>query len=62
MIFDTRTLYAITDLRTGSVLVRPGGQFPTGMDPDAINVKPATREQAEALWQKPLHAGWQVAS
>jgi len=58
---DSRTLYAITDLRTGSICVRPGGQFPPGMDPDAISVETATREQAETLWQNPLHAGWNVA-
>lgn len=56
---DTRTLYAITDVRTGNVTVRPGKSF-AGVGP-ACTIRIATRLEAETEWQSPLHAGWKVA-
>jgi len=56
---DSRTLYAFTVHRTGRTFVRPGGQV-VNMGPE-VTVRIATREEAEDLWQKPLHVGWNVA-
>lgn len=56
---DSRTLYAFTDERTGQVHVYPGGAA-RGVGP-ACTVRVATRSEAEAGWQNPLHAGWKVA-
>lgn len=56
---DGRTLYAFTGLRTGSTLVRPGGRT-VNIGPE-VTVRIATREEAERLWQSPLHSGWTVA-
>ena len=55
---DTRTLYAITDKRTGGIVVRPGGAM-LGIGP-AVDIEVATRFIAEQLGQKPLHSGWRV--
>jgi hypothetical protein len=56
---DSRTLYAFVDDRTGDVLlVRPGG-MPPRMGPAGVRI--ATRAEAEALWQSPLHSGWTVS-
>ena len=56
---DTRTLYAFTDPDTGAVAVRPGpgktGRIHFGA---RARVRVATRAEAEAHWQKPLHPGW----
>jgi hypothetical protein len=54
---DDRTLYAITDRRTRRVIVRPGDQLRAGPD---VDIRMATREEAEEHWQRPLHAGWKV--
>lgn len=61
---DSRTLYALTDRRTGRVAVHPGGGGPgkkllTYMGPEA-QVRVATREEGEEHWQRPLPAGWNV--
>lgn len=62
---DSKTLYAFTDKRTGSVTVRPGGgPRKPGLHrigPEAT-VRIATRAEAEAHWQDPLHPGWVVAN
>ena len=62
---DSKTLYAFTDRRTGSVAVYPGGgagkKLAMHVGPEA-NVRLATRSEAESLWQSPLHAGWKVAN
>lgn len=55
---DDRTLYAVTDKRTGRVTVRPAYLF-AGVGPE-VTIAVATRSQAEADWQAPLHAGWKV--
>lgn len=57
---DSRTLYAFTSLQTGRTWVAPGG---TEMywGPEAT-VRVATRDEAEELWQRPLHPGWTVAA
>jgi hypothetical protein len=55
-----RSLYAITDRRTGAILVRPGGQF-GGVGPEVL-IRLATRAEAEEHWQNPLSPGWRVAS
>jgi len=61
---DSKTLYAFTDKRTGKVTVRPGGgRGKPGLHhigPEA-SVRVATRAEAEAHWQDPLHPGWVVA-
>lgn len=58
---SNRTLYAFTDKRTGAVSVHPGGgqgkKLLMHVGP-AAKVRVATRAQAEAHWQKPLHPGW----
>ncbi len=56
---DSRTLYTITDKRTGSILVRPGDSL-AGIGPD-VTIAVATRGEALAHWQSPLHSGWTVA-
>lgn len=57
---DGRTLYAFTDKRTSSVVVRPGNQT-GGIGPE-VDVRVATRAEAEKHWQSPLHAGWKTNS
>lgn len=62
---DSRTLYAFTDERTGQTVVRPGGATKVstsmnGIGPDA-KVRVATRDEAEKLWQNPLHEGWKTS-
>jgi hypothetical protein len=62
---DSRTLYAFTDRRTGKVGVHPGGgsskaKLLMHWGPEA-DVRIATRSEAEDLWQRPLHVGWNVA-
>jgi hypothetical protein len=61
---DSRTLYAFTGRRTGAVEVYPGGgsgkKLLMHWGPEA-DVRIATRDEAERLWQNPLHAGWKVA-
>jgi hypothetical protein len=56
---DTRTLYAFTGHRTGQTVVYPGGPA-INMGPE-VTVRVASREEAERLWQNPLHVGWTVA-
>lgn len=61
---DSRTLYAFTDRRTGTIGVYPGGggskqKLLMHWGPEA-DVRIATRSEAEQLWQSPLHAGWKV--
>lgn len=56
---DARTLYAITDKRTGTIEVLPGDQL-GGVGP-VVTIRVATRIEAEYGWQRPLHAGWTVA-
>ena len=62
---DSRTLYAFTDRRTGSVSVYPGGgvgkKLVMHVGPEA-DVRLATRSEAESSWQRPLHVGWKVAN
>lgn len=57
---DSRTLYAFTSLRTGRTWVVPGG-YDMNWGPEAT-VRVATRDEAEELWQRPLHPGWTVAA
>jgi hypothetical protein len=61
---DNRTLYTFTGKMTGAVEVHPGGgpnkKLLMGWGPDAT-VRLATKQEAEAHWQSPLHAGWKVA-
>lgn len=51
-------LYAVTDKRTGVVTVRPGNWM-NGIGPE-VTIRVATRDEAERLWQSPLHSGWVV--
>ncbi len=53
-----KTLFAITDKRTGRVIVRPREQM-RGVGPE-VRVRVATRAEAEQHWQSPLHSGWKV--
>ena len=56
---DRRTLYIFTGRVTGLSAVYPGGsRFPFGPD---VDIRLATRDEAERLWQSPLHSGWKVA-
>ena len=56
---DSRTLYAFTGRVTGQTAVYPGGyRFPFGPE---VDVRMATRAEAERLWQDPLHSGWRTA-
>lgn len=55
---DSRTLYTFRDKRTGSVTVRPGGDA-RGVGPEC-DVRVATKAEAEAHWQNPLHSGWKT--
>lgn len=57
---DSRTLYAFTSLATGRTWVVPGG-YAMNWGPEAT-VRVATRDEAEELWQRPLHPGWTVAA
>ena len=57
--WDMNTLYAITDNRTGKLLVRPGFDM-RSIGPE-VTIRVATRTEAEERWQKPLHAGWTVS-
>lgn len=57
---DSRTLYAFTSLITGHTWVVPGG-YVMNWGPEAT-VRVATRDEAEELWQRPLHPGWAVAA
>jgi hypothetical protein len=56
---DTRTLYTFTSLVTGLSWVVPGG-YTMNWGP-LVTVRVATRDEAEEMWQRPLHAGWKVA-
>lgn len=60
---DSRTLYAFTAKQTGTTRVYPGGgpgkKLLMHWGPEAT-VRVATRAEAEAHWQKPLHAGWKT--
>lgn len=56
---DSRTLYAFTEKRVGRTFVLPGGVVHY-MGPE-VTVRIATRDEAERLWQRPLHRGWNVA-
>lgn len=58
--FDDRTLYAIKDRRTDTVIVRPGGLLIGRADREAVDIQAATRQQAEQGWQRPLSAGYTV--
>lgn len=59
---DSRTLYAFTDARTGRTVVRPGHvSAMRDVGPAVSSIRVATRDEAERLWQSPLHAGWTVA-
>ncbi len=53
-----KTLFAVTDERTGHVIVRPREDM-RSVGP-AVTVRVATRAEAEKHWQSPLHAGWKV--
>jgi hypothetical protein len=55
---DARTLYAFTSRQTGRTWVAPGANV-MYWGPGAT-VRVATRDEAEALWQRPLHPGWLV--
>lgn len=55
---DPRRLYAITDRRTGRMIVRPVETM-NGIGPEVI-IRPATKQEAETHWQNPLHSGWKV--
>jgi hypothetical protein len=57
---DSRTLYTFGDPATGRMSVVPG-EYNMPFGPQAT-VRVATRDEAEALWQQPLHPGWQVLS
>jgi hypothetical protein len=57
---ESRTLYAFTSLATGRTWVVPGG-YAMHWGPEAT-VRVATRDEAEELWQRPLHSGWTVAA
>jgi len=57
---DGRTLYTFTSTATGLTWVVPGG-YRMNWGPDAT-VRVATRDEAEAMWQRPLHPGWKVAA
>jgi hypothetical protein len=61
---DSRTLYAFTDTRTGTVHVQPGGgrgkKLMRGAGGSAQRARLATRAEAEKHWQSPLHVGWKV--
>lgn len=59
---DSRTLYAFTGDITGEIVVRPGwpGRVLLNEGP-GMTVRVATRDEAERLWQNPLHPGWTVA-
>lgn len=52
-------LYAIIDKRTGALQVRPG-DYMTGIGPE-VDIRVATRGEAETHWQSPLSPGWIVA-
>lgn len=56
---DRKTLFALTDKRTGKVMVRPAG-FMRGIGSEA-DIRVATKEEAKTLWQDPLHPGWKVS-
>jgi hypothetical protein len=56
---DSRTLYTFTSDLTGLTWVVPGG-YTMNWGP-AATVRIATRDEAEAMWQSPLHPGWKVA-
>lgn len=56
---DGRTLYTFTSDVTGLSWVVPGG-YTMNWGP-AVTVRVATRDEAEAMWQAPLHPGWKVA-
>lgn len=60
---DSHRLFTFTDRRTGRKVVRPGNRglrFGDTSVGDHATVRPATRAEAEALWQSPLHTGWKV--
>lgn len=52
-------LYAVTDKRTGVLQVRPG-DWMAGIGPE-VDIRVATKVEAETHWQNPLHTGWIVA-
>ncbi len=55
---EKNRLYAFKDKRTGKEFVRPVHM--TSEFGPAMSVRPATRAEAEALYQSPLHSGWKV--
>ncbi len=55
---DSHCLYTFIDKRTGHKVVRPGGA--AGGIGSEVTVRQATRAEAEAHWQSPLHPGWKV--
>lgn len=60
---DNRTLYTFTDRSTRLKVVHPGGgtgkKVLANMGPE-MDVRVASQIEAEELWQRPLHSGWNV--
>jgi hypothetical protein len=57
---DSRTLYTFANPDTGRMWVVPGGH--EMLSGPQATVRVSTRDEAEELWQRPLHSGWQVAT
>ncbi len=57
---EKNRLYHITDKRSDKIVhVRPVEHMSPGVGPE-VNVRHATRAEAEQHWQNPLHPGWKV--
>lgn len=64
MRYDAKTLYAVTDNRINKTFVHPGAGLQkrlAGCGMTVLTVRIAMQQEAEALWQNPLHSGWTVA-
>ena len=61
---DSHRLFTFIDRATGRKRVLPGNaglrHSPMPAMGPGLDVRPATRAEALAMWQNPLHAGWKV--
>lgn len=58
---DSRTLYLFTDKRNHNEFVCSGDRNSLRTLGPALDVRVATRAEAEEHWQNPLHSGWKTA-
>lgn len=63
--YEPRRLYIVRDTVAYAIppVVMPGSDLPAwreGRNSVVLQIRPATRAEALALWSNPLHPGWTV--